>query len=377
MRARARAAAQRERRRSRWITLGVILAPVVIAAVYANFIAVPRYSADARFSVRSSSSPPAFPGAAGGLLTTGDSSGLAGGFVDGWAVSDFLNSRDCMQQVDRKIKLRQRLAHTGLDPAARLAPDATEDELYRAYKASVNVSYNMMEQVDVMKVSAFSPRDAAVISGALLEAAQEFVNRMDEKGVSDALKVSRQAVSLAENDARAARASLTRWRVQHGNMDPNADATMLLTLVGQIEGELNGAQINLDKIRAVGNPDHPMLRPAQTLVTTLEKRLADTRRRLSGAGNTEATQLREYEELRNAQTFADSALTAAQQSYQQAFTDTLRLQRYLSVIAKPLPGDRPSSPDTFVLLLEALAAGFVLALAVRFGCALGKEFRHG
>ncbi|WP_250523657.1 MULTISPECIES: sugar ABC transporter [unclassified Caballeronia] len=355
----------------------MILAPVVLAVVYANFIAVPRYSADARFSVRSSSSQSAFPGAAGGLLTTGDSSGLAGGFVDGWAVSDFLNSRDCMQQVDRKIDLRKRLAHTGLDPATRLAPNATEDELYRAYKASVKVSYNMMEQVDVMKVSAFSPHDAAVISDALLETAQEFVNRMDEKGVSDALKVSRQAVSLAEKDARAARAALTKWRVQHGNMDPNADATMLLTLVGQIEGELNAAQINLDKIRAVGNPDHPMLRPAQTLVTTLEKRLADTRRRLSGAGNTEATQLREYEELRNAQTFADSALTAAQQSYQQAFTDTLRLQRYLSVIAKPLPGDRPSSPDTLVLLLEALAAGFVLALVVRFGCALGKEFRHG
>ncbi|MBC8642020.1 sugar ABC transporter [Caballeronia sp. EK] len=345
--------------------------------MYANLIAVPRYSAESRFSVRSSASQSAMSGAAGGLLTTGDSSGLAGGFVDGWAVSDFVNSRDCMQQLDRKMGLRQRLAHTGFDPAARLSPDATEDELFRAYKASVKVSYNIMEQVDVMKVSAFSAADAFVISEALLDIAQEFVNRMDEKGVNDALKVSRHAVTLAETNARSARAALTKWRIQHGNMDPAADATMLLGIVGQIEGELNVAQINLDKIRAVGNPDHPMLRPAETMVTTLDKRLADTRRRLSGAGNTEATQLREYEELRNAQTFADSHLTAAQQSYQQAFTDTLRLQRYLSVIARPLPGDRPTSPDTPVLLLEALAAGFVLALLVRFGCALGKEFRHG
>ncbi|WP_236592410.1 sugar ABC transporter [Paraburkholderia metrosideri] len=378
VRSRARIAAQRERRRRRWITVGVILAPVLLCFLYVEFIAVPRYSAESRFSVRSSSGQTAASTAAGGLLSTGDnSSSIAGGFVDGWAVSDFLSSRDCMQQLDRKIGLRQRLTQTGFDPATHLPANASDDALYRAYTSNISVSYNMMEQVDVLKVRAFSPHDATVISDALLEITQDFVNRMDEKGVNDALKVSREAVTLAEKDSKFARASLAKWRITHGNMDPVADANMLLGLVGQIEAELNSAQINLDKIRALGNPDHPMLHPAATLVDVLQKRLADTRRRLSGAGNTEATQLKEYEELKNAQTFADSNLTSAQQSYQQAFTDTLRLQRYLSVIAKPLPDSQPGSPNTPLLLLEALAIGFVLALLVRVFGALAKEFRHG
>ena len=98
---------------------------------------------------------------------------------------------------------------------------------------------------------------------------------------------------------------------------------------------------------------------------------------MSGKGNTEATRLRAYEALLNAQTFADQNLTLARQNYQQAFTDTLRLARYLSVITRPVPSTKPGSPDLVVLLLEALAAGIVLVLVARMAEAFYREFRHG
>jgi capsular polysaccharide transport system permease protein len=120
-----------------------------------------------------------------------------------------------------------------------------------------------------------------------------------------------------------------------------------------------------------------MLRPAEMQVTSLKKRIAAVRQRLSGAGNTEAKQLKSYEALRNAQAFADSNLTLAQQTYQQAMTDTLRLQRYLSIIAQPVPTDRPSSPRTGILLLQALALGFVLMFIARVAMALLRGLRHG
>jgi capsular polysaccharide transport system permease protein len=311
------------------------------------------------------------------LVSSGSNSGIVGGFVDGWAVSDFLNSRDCMLQLDRKLGLRRYLARSGLDPLNQLASDASEDELYRAYQSSVNVSYNMLEQVDVMKVSAFSPKDAAIISQALIDLAQEFVNNMDEKGIADALKVSRNAVALAEQQDIGALSALANWRVAHGNMDPAANAAMLLNLVGQIEGELNTAQINLDKVRALDNPNHPMLRPAQMQVASLRERLVETQRRMSGTGDTEAGLLKSYEALKNAQTFADANLVAARQSYQQAFTDTLRLQRYLSVITRPVPEDSPSSPHTLMLLLEALALGFVLAFLGTMGASFYRGLQNG
>lgn len=376
-RARVREQALKVRRHQRLVTFGLVFVPVVLALLYALLFAAPRYRAEARFSVRSSATQSVAQSGSASLLSGGSGGAAAGGFVDGWAVADFIRSRDCMRQLDRKIGLRKRLAYTGLDPVNRLSPDAGEDELYRAYIDAVDVSYNMIEQIDLLRVSAFSPADARAVSDGLIDIAQQFVNNMDEKGVSDTLKVSKEAVALAEKQATDARGALTDWRVRNGNIDPEAEATMLLNLSAQLEAQLGTAQINLDKIRALGNPNHPMLRPAQLEVSALQKQLDGVRARMSGRGNTEANRLKGYQALLNAQTFADQNLAAARQNYEQSFNDTLRLQRYLSVIARPVPEERPGSPNIPLLLVEALAVGFVFAFAVRMAQALYREFRHG
>lgn len=376
-RARARAQSLRVRRRQRLVTLALVFVPVALAALYALVFAAPRYAAESRFSVRSSATQSVGQTASASLLASGNAGGMAGGFVDGWAVADFIRSRDCMRQLDSKIGLRRLLAYSGLDPLNRLSPNAGEDDLYRAYLDAIDVSYNMIEQIDVLRVSAFSTADARIMSDALIDLAQQFVNSMDEKGVSATLEVSKEAVTRAEKDAIDARSALTDWRIRNGNIDPEAEAGMLLNLAGQLESELNTAKINLDKIRALNNPEHPMLVPAQMQVRALQKQLDDVRARMSGRGDTEASRLKGYQALLNAQTFADQNLAAARQNYQQAFNDTLRLQRYLSVIARPVPEVQPGSPNIAVLLVEALAVGFVFAFVVRMAQALYREFHHG
>ena len=188
--------------------------------------------------------------------------------------------------------------------------------------------------------------------------------------MADKLKVSEESVRLAEQKALAAREALTAWRTTHGNIDPTATVAMLLNLSSQLETELSGAQVSLDKIRAgQQGPLHAQAR--RNAGRGAEKRLATVRQRLSGDGNTEARQLKSYEALRNTQAFADSNPTLAQQSYQQAVTDALRLQRYLSIIAQPVSTDRPSSPRTAILLLQALALEAVLMFVLRGDGLLG------
>ena len=129
----------------------IVVAPVACALIYALSIATPRYEAESRFFVQSGSGQQGGGAMAASLLTTGNSGGMLGGFVDGWAVSDFLKSRDCMRQLDRKIGLRQILLNAGMDPVNHLSEDSSEDDLYRAYRASVQVSFNALEQIDVLR----------------------------------------------------------------------------------------------------------------------------------------------------------------------------------------------------------------------------------
>src|SRR5262249_29499720 len=137
------------------------------------------------------------------------------------------------------------------------------------------------------------------------------------------------------------------------------------------------AQINLANIKALNNPNHPLLKPAEAEVAATRAKLAQTQGRLSGKGVTQAQQLRGYETLKAAQDFADSNLTTARQEYANARADALRLQRYLSVIAEPVPNDRPNSPDLPMLLLEGLAGGLVLAFVRSMAVGLVRSVTAG
>lgn len=341
----------------------LMLVPVMLATLYLISVATPRYTAESRFTVRASDQQDRTQNNnVASLISTG--SNASSSLVDGWAVNSFLGSRDAMHQLER-IGLRRYLTNTTRDPMNRLMPEASDDELYDAYKSMVTVSYSMQEQINLIKVQAFSPDDARTISVALLDLAQQFVHNMDEKGIADALKVSLQAVTLAEQQARHALEQLANWRITNGNIDPDADAAMQLTLTGQLEGELNTAYIRLYKIYAIGNPAHPMMQATKIHISALEKRLAEIRQPRSGQSVIRTDQLKTYESLKNEQLFADANLATARQNYHQSYMSTLRLHRYLSIIVRPEPGDRPTSPNVPLLLLEAFILGLLLAFLYR------------
>jgi capsular polysaccharide transport system permease protein len=374
--------AKRHRLRVRLGTLGLIIAPVLLGVIYLLFLASPQYAAESRFTVQATQATGSSSGSGTGvssLLSTGGGLGSAlSGFVDGWAVQDFLNSRDCMRQLDKKIGLRSYLSKRKYDFLNYLSPNANEDALFKSYKKMVHNSYNMIEQINVVDVDGFSPSDSTRISDGLMSVVQDFVNRMNALGLEDALKVSRDSLQQAEDRDRNALAALAEWRAQHGNIDPTADASMLLSQVGLIESSLSAAQVNLDKVNSLQNPNHPMLKPAQAQVDALTDRLNQLRARMTGQGgvNTSAALLKTYTQLTNEQVFADSFLLTARQNYQQATTNALALQRYLAIIARPVAESRPSLPNPFVLLLITFALGCALAGGMNLTLSLYRSLRH-
>jgi capsular polysaccharide transport system permease protein len=379
LRRRLRDEARKQRLRQRLIMFGVVMAPVAIVTVYLLFLVSPQYLAESSFSVQAtqaSSGPASANSAMTSLLSAGSAANAATGFVDGWLVQDFLNSRDCMRELDKKIGLRRYLTKTNLDPVNYLSPNANEDQLFQAYQRVVHNSFNMIESVNTLDVAGFSPSDSTAISDGLLAVTQDFVNRMDQQGIDDALKVSRRTVETAEAQDKDALAAISSWRIHHADIDPAANATMLLNQIGLEEASLSAAQLSLEKIKAMNNPDHPMLKPAEMQVDELQGRVNQLRAQMSGAGNTSAAELKTYIELTNAQTFADANLLNARQNYQGALSNALSLQRYLSIVAKPVAEVRPSQPNPYLLLFLAFAVGCALAGALNLTLSLYRSFRH-
>jgi len=356
-------AASRRARRLREVTyLAVIVAAVLAALLWGQFVIAPRYEAEARFAVRGSSPGGDQGGGATGLLSSGTNSGAGAGlgFVDGFAVNDFLKSRDCMLQLAKRVDLPKLLAAGLAAPTTRPSQEA----LFKAYSQAVTVRFNLVEQENVIAVDAFSPQGSQQIAGALLQLAEQFVQKMDAQGVQNTLDVDTTRLHDAENQSIAAANAVAAWRSANRNVDPEAESAMVLQMIGQLENELSTARINYAKVQAFGNPDHPMLIPARAQVEALEGQLAAARQRLAGGSNSQADRLRSYTQLKNAQTFADSNLASARDAYQQALRETSRLRRYLTVIARPVAEDMPGSPNFGLLAIEGLLAGMLIAFAL-------------
>ncbi|CAM5762035.1 hypothetical protein LMIY3S_00338 [Labrys miyagiensis] len=367
--------ARRRRKRLSALVLTLAFLPFVVTAIFVFFLATPLYMSESRFAIRGGDTQPTT--AIGSLISPGSSGLAATGFVDGYAVRDFLQSREAMEKLEQKIDLSGMLSRHGGDFLVRVPPNPSRDRLYQAYQSLITVRYNMIEQIVVVDVQAFTPDDAVQISKALIELSDEFANGMNRRALADALKVAQEEVTRGEQRASEARLAIANWRNQNANVDPTGDVTMLTGLVGQLEAQLASAQTDLAQINAMRDPNNPRRKGAEQLVTSLRKEIEDTRKRLGGGADAVARQLTSYESLKIEQDFADSNLASARQSLNQARVAIMSQQRYVSLIAQPLVDSVPAYPSKLASLGGALLIGLALAFlgSVIGGLARNAFFR--
>jgi capsular polysaccharide transport system permease protein len=362
-------AMRRWRRFGGLVSILIAFAPALIAAAYSFWYAPPTYTAETRFEIRGLSDGPQLLTQAGGGSTSssgGASSVSVGssigggtnpmsnfGFVDGYAVRDFLQSRDAMRRLQEKMDLAK---------IFRVAGGSNDDALYNAYTAAVSVRYNMIEQILVLVVRAYDPGDTVAVSKALLQIADGFVNSLNTRVLKDAMAVAEKDLAAAQTRAALARARVTAWRNANANVDPTAEASLLMNLVAQSESQLSAVQADLALINASRAHAHPRRQALEIQLANLKRRIAETRRRLGGGDARDAAnKIAAFEKLKAEQDFADSAMLFARQSVDQARVTMMRQQRYVSMISAPLASAAPSMTDKFTLIGEALIAGVALS----------------
>lgn len=343
-----------------WLGIGVALTPLVLTILFILFVATPMYSTEARFAIRGGDAGASAAGVTN-ILSAGSGNNPMSGFVDGYAVRDFLQSRDAMERLDRQVGLAALLARSTLDPFTRVPRDPTVDQLYDAYQSIINVRFNMIEQIVVLNVQAFSPGDAVTIAKALLIITEEFADQLNQRARADAQRVAEREVLQAEKRSADARMAITRWRAENANIDPTTDVAMLTNLIAQVESQLVTAENDLAEIDSTGNRNHPRRRSVALQVQTLKDRVAEIRKRLASSGTGAAGQIASYEALKIAQEFAESNLAQMRQSAEQARLATLRQQKFVAVIADPKIDNRVAYPSKSVLLGGALVIGLALA----------------
>ncbi len=359
------------RRRRKAIALAIrlavfVLLPTLVAGWYYFMVATPLYATNSEMVIQQ----------ADGAVTAGGPPGLGsmlGGALeankDSVAVQGYLQSRDAMNRLDAEHGFRAHFSSPAIDPLIRLAPDATNEAVYKVYQDNVKISYDPTEGLIKMEVIAADPATSARFSRALIGYAEEQIDRLTQRKREDQMRDARSSYEDAEAKMLAAQRRVVELQQSYQVMSSEVEVGLLTQQIGALETQLTQERLSLEQMRANETPNIARMTPVERRIATLEDEIARLRARMTDAGQEGLSLAEVQSELLIAQADVQTRqlmLATTLQQLETARIEANRQVRYLSLSVSPVEPDEPAYPRAFenTLVTMLIFAGIYLMISM-------------
>ncbi len=340
-----------------------VVLPTAVAGVYFGAFASDIYVSEARFLVRN----PQRPQTSGlGALLQGTAFSRAQD--DTYSVHDFIRSRDALREIDARVGFRTKFSRPTVDFVNRfpgIDPDDSFEALHRYYQKQVNIDYDTVSGISILRVHGFDAQSALQINTLLLEMGEKLVNNMNMRARRDLIEVAESEVSLAEARSKAAAESLSTFRADQGVLDPDRQGAIQLQGVLKLREELFAAETQLNQVRQV-SPDNPQISSLKRRVDLLGRAIGEENARILGRSGGLVGKSPDYDRLTLEKAFSDRQLATALATLETARGEAQRKQLYLERLVQPHLPDRAVEPrrlrSVFTVFVLGLIAWGVLSL---------------
>ncbi|TDW59224.1 capsular polysaccharide transport system permease protein [Novosphingobium sp. PhB55] len=348
-------------KRWRWFVLFVGV-PTLIASIYYGMIASDVYVSESRFVVKTSGQKQsAMPSALSGLIQT---AGLSSGQDQAREIVDYIQSRDALQALSKRIDVRDIFMSEKADWLSRYPGSFDDDSfeaLYRYYQSMVGAATNVESGTTVLTVKAFDPHEAQALNQRLLNLSEALVNRLNERANAKEIAEARTRVNEAQMRVRKARIELSQYRNNSELLDPQQQGLGVLEVSNGLIAQQAALNAKLFEIRKAA-PNHPSIPALKQRIAALSQQIAAQSGRAVGTPSGIASKLSGYEALTVEQEFATQMLTAANASLEQARADAVKQQYYLERIVEANTPDEAMLPNRMKQIVTVLFASLCLYL---------------
>lgn len=330
--------------------------PTLLSAIYFGLFAADIYASEARFVVRSPSQLHA--GGVLGFLQGGASRAES----DVHSVHDFMLSRDAIATLQEKIDLRELFSRPEADFIAAypgLLLSRSDEDLYKYYQRRVDVIYDATTGIAKLEVQAFRREDAQLLANQLLTAAEDMINRLNDRARTATVRDSETQVKLGEQRVADAEAALLEYRNRETLIDPSETSTAMFEELSQMQAQLIDSRMQFAQLQRTA-PDSPFLTELSQNITQLEQVISQQRARLAGSKGSMAPKIAEFGQLILRQKFAAKELTSALASLEAARAEARQQKVYLErVVDAGLP-DEAQYPRRLRAIFVTLVSCFLI-----------------
>ena len=267
--------------------------------------------------------------------------------------------------MEQKFNFRQAFAQKGWDPFAGLWGQPSREDVYRLFRKQVGIVLDEGSGVMRITTQGFDAVTAIRLNSFLNQQAEVFVNRLNQDVYRKQLDFAAQQVTENLQKVKKASAALQAFQQDRKLFSAQTEAEMGGGLIAALESELAKQKVQLATLRRqFVDPNAPEIRQVEVQVSELQRQVAAEREALVSPGGrnlpAEAAQLAALEaDLKFQSELYKASLTAAESTR----IDSLKQQRFLAVLSKPLQPDEPWQywrHKGFFTSLAVLLVGFAL-----------------
>ena len=325
-----------------------VLLPTLLVFIYTALIWSPMYVSETKFAVRSGTEQSYGVDIASQLLKTSNTS-----TQDAEVVEAYIRSPDIFEALDKELKVVEHYTSSEWDWFSRLTSSPTLWDKQTFWNWVSKPVVNPDNGIVTYTVRAYEPAMAQSISRAVLNRSEALVNEMNERARKDTLALSEKEVEIAKDRVAKAQQALEEFRNKHRDLDPQATATGLQTIVFELEGERAKLRAEIEDAQSYMKASAPQLKNMQSRLTAIEKQLAVEKARLVDQEGKDALNswVSGYETLMIESEFAKKQLTTAMTAMETARASLLSKTRYIVPIEQPTLPDESRYPNTWIFTI--------------------------
>lgn len=322
----------------------MVMIPSALSAWYLWFKAADQYASTVSFSVRQEQSSSAIS-LLGALPSLSGSSS-----ADTDIIYDYINSQQLVAEIEAELKVSQIWSQPEGDLIYAYDPSGTIEDLTDYWRDMVKVYYDSVTRLIEVRVLAFSPEEAQVITRLIFDKSTELVNKLNAISRADAVRYATEELKETEGRLREARQAMTTFRARNQIIDPTSAVTGQSMVLQQLQQELVKTQIELGLLSGTGLSDDPRRPVMEKRIAVIEQQMELERKKLGVGENGEpgsamVSIVSEYERLFVDLEFAEGAYRAARAAYDVAQAESRRRTRYLAAHVVPTMAESSRFPE--------------------------------
>ncbi|GBR51655.1 lipopolysaccharide biosynthesis protein [Neokomagataea thailandica NBRC 106555] len=323
----------------------VVLIPTFISAVYFSVFASPQYVSEAQFIVQGQHNQSNMMLA--GLLEAG---GAGGASEDTYAVQDYLTSRDAAEFLMKTQNLASAYRVSGADTLARFPnfySGHTFEHFYAYYRRHVVAELDTTTGVSTLQVRTFSAQDSQRIARALVVAAENLINQMNDRQRKNTVAASEKEFEEATKKLAEVNKKIDAYRDQIAMLNPTIQSQPVLKDIAALQTTLTTTRVELAQLQR-STPNSPLIEVYKRRLAALSSEISHVETGVTGSDLSFVPKISGYDNLVFQRVLFEKEVAGADASVAAAKLQADRQLLYLNEITQPNLPDYAAYPRGLV-----------------------------